>query len=132
MTLDLTLVAYACALTWVMVFSTAFIRARAWTPAGMAVAFGNRDRPPVAQPAWLERSERAAKNMLESLPLFIGLVAVAHLGGRTGPRVELGAQLFFWARAAYWPIYLAGIPVVRTMIWWVSIAGLAIIFSALL
>jgi uncharacterized MAPEG superfamily protein len=132
MTIDLQLVAFACALTWVMVFSTAFIRARAWTPAGMKVAFGNRDTPDATQPAWLDRSERAAKNMCENLPLFIGLVAVAHLGGRQGHRVELGAHLFFWARVAYWPIYLAGIPVVRTMIWWVSIAGLAVIFSALL
>lgn len=131
MTIDLQLVAWACVLTWVMVFSAGFLRTRAWSPAGMKVAFGNRhDVPP--PPPWIERADRAGKNMLESLPLFIGLVAVAHLGGRHGERVELGAHLFFWGRVAYWPIYLAGIPYVRTVAWYVAIAGLALIFSALL
>jgi uncharacterized MAPEG superfamily protein len=132
MTVDLQLVAFAIALTWVMLFSAGVLRARAWTPAGLKVAFGNRHDTPATQPPWVDRADRAAKNMLENLPLFIGLVAVAHLGGRHTDRVDLGAHLFFWARVAYWPIYLAGIPVVRTLVWYVSIAGLALIFSALL
>ena len=132
MTVDLQLVAYACVLAWVMIFSVAIFRARAWTPAGMKIAFGNRHDVPVTQPPWIDRADRAAKNMIENLPLFIGLVAVAHLGGRHSERVDLGAHLFFWARVVYWPIYLAGVPVVRTLIWYVSIAGLAIIFTALL
>lgn len=130
MTTDLELVAYAVVLTWVMVFSAGFLRVRGWSPAGMKVAFGNRHDVPEPPPA-IARADRAAKNMLESLPLFIGLVAVAHLGGRHGERVELGAQLFFWGRVAYWPIYIAGIPVLRTLVWWVSIAGLGVIFTAL-
>jgi uncharacterized MAPEG superfamily protein len=132
MTIDLQLVAFAIALTWVMIFSASVLRARAWTPAGLKLALGNRDNMPTQHPAWLDRADRAAKNMVENLPLFLGLVAVAHLGGRHSERVDLGAHLFFWARLAYWPIYLAGIPVVRTLVWYVSIAGLALIFSALL
>lgn len=132
MTTDLQLVAFAIVLTWGMIFSASFLRARAWTPAGMKVALGNRADMPSTFPPWLDRADRAAKNMLENLPLFIGLVAVAHLAGRHGARVELGAHLFFWARLAYWPLYLAGIPVVRTLVWWTSIVGLAIIFTALL
>ncbi len=131
MTIDLQLVAYAIVLTWIMVFSAGVLKARAWTPAGMKVALGNRhDVPP--PPAFAERADRAGRNMLESLPLFIGLVAVAHLGGRHTDRVDLGAHLFFWARLAYWPIYVIGIPVVRTLVWYVAIAGLGLIFSALL
>ncbi len=103
MTVDLYLAAYAVAMTWVMVFSAGMLKSRAWTPAGMKIAFGNRDD--VGEPSPLAaRADRAAKNMLESLPLFLGLVAIAHLGGRTSDRV----------------------------VWWVSIAGLAVIFSALL
>ena len=132
MTIDLQLVAYAIVLTWVMIFVASVLRMRAWTPAGMKVAFGNRHGASTQVPPWVERADRAAKNMLESLPLFIGLVAVAHLGGRHGERVELGAHLFFWARVAYWPIYVAGIPVVRTLVWYVAIGGLALIFSSLL
>ena len=66
------------------------------------------------------------------MAVFIGLVACAHLGGRHSDRVDLGAQLFFWSRVAYWPIYVAGVPYVRTMVWYGAIAGLLLIFSALL
>lgn len=132
MTVDLQLVAFAIVLTWVMIFSAGVLKARAWSPAGMKVAFGNRHAVPGDHPPWIDRADRAAKNMLENLPLFIGLVAVAHLGGRHTARVDLGAHLFFWARLAYWPIYLAGIPVVRTLIWYVSVVGLGLIFTALL
>lgn len=130
MTTDLYLAAYAVALTWVMVFSASFWRARAWTPAGMKVAFGNREglEPPTGANG---RAVRAASNMLENLPLFLGLVMVAHLGGKVTDRLILGAQLWFWARLAYWAIYLIGIPGVRTAVWWVSIAGLAVMFSAI-
>lgn len=130
MTTALQLVAYAAVLTWLMVFSAGFLRAGAWTPSGMKVAFGNRDN--VAEPpGWIGRADRAGKNMLEAFPLFVGLVAVAHLGNRHGDRVDLGAQLFFWARVAYWPIYLAGIPYLRTAVWYVSVAGLGLIFAAI-
>jgi uncharacterized MAPEG superfamily protein len=131
MTTDLYLAAFAVALTWVMVFSASFWRARAWSPAGMKLAFGNREEPPATTGA-VGRAQRAANNMVENLPLFLGLVTIAHLGGRQGDRVVLGAQLWFWARVAYWPIYLAGIPVLRTAVWWVSIMGLGVIFTALL
>jgi uncharacterized MAPEG superfamily protein len=132
MTVDLQLAAFAVALTWVMVVSAGMLKSRSWSPAGLKAAVGNRDSAPVPNPAWVDRADRAAKNMLENLPLFLGLVAIAHLGGRHTSRVDLGAHLFFWARVVYWPIYLAGIPVLRTVVWSVSILGLALIFTALL
>lgn len=126
MTVDLQLAAFAIVLTWVMIVFAGTLKSR-----GLKRAVGNRADMPPTQPAWIDRADRAAKNMLENLPLFLGLVAIAHLGGRHGPRVELGAHVFFWARLAYWPIYLAGIPGVRSLAWSVSIVGLALIFTAL-
>jgi uncharacterized MAPEG superfamily protein len=41
------------------------------------------------------------------------------------------AQLLFWARLAYAFVYLAGIPWLRTLIWLVSVIGLALIFLRL-
>ena len=38
--------------------------------------------------------------MLESLPLFIGLVAVAAIAGKSDATTILGRQLFFWGRLA--------------------------------
>ncbi|MEO8701335.1 MAG: MAPEG family protein [Kofleriaceae bacterium] len=131
MTIDLQLVTYATLLTWIMVVCAGLIRTKVWTPAGLKTAFGNRHD--IAEPPeWIARVDRAAKNMLENFPLFVALVAVAHLGNRHGDRVDLGAQLFFWGRVAYWPVYVAGIAYLRTAIWGLSIVGLGLIFSAVI
>jgi len=45
-------------------------------------------------------------------------------------RLELGAALFFWSRLAYFPVYLAGIPYVRTALWAVAVVGMAMILWA--
>ncbi len=52
------------------------------------------------------------------------LVLVAQLAGRTNAATALGAQLFFWSRLAYAPVYIVGIPWLRTALWGVSFAGL--------
>ena len=53
---------------------------------------------------------------------------LAVVAGKTNSATLLGAQLFFWARLAYAVVYLAGIPWLRTVVWFVSVVGLAIIF----
>jgi uncharacterized MAPEG superfamily protein len=128
---SLQLLAYAAALTWVMIYTAATLRSRAWNPVGVKLAMGNREAMPEPS-AVAARADRAAKNMIENLVLFVALIAAAHLGGRVTDRVTLGAHLFFWARVAYWPIYLAGVPYLRTLIWWVGVAGLALIFVSVI
>jgi uncharacterized MAPEG superfamily protein len=91
----------------------------------------NRDDLPELT-GWAGRAQRAHRNMLENLPLFIGLVLVAHIAGRANPMTLLGAQLFFWARLVYAIVYVAGIPWVRTVVWAVSAVGLILIFRQLL
>jgi uncharacterized MAPEG superfamily protein len=81
---------------------------------------------------WAGRAQRAHRNMLENLPLFIGLVLVAHIAGRANSMTLLGAQLFFWARLVYAVVYVAGVPWVRTAVWAVSAVGLILIFLQLL
>jgi uncharacterized MAPEG superfamily protein len=130
MTGDLSLVAYATLLSWVMLLTASLVRARAWTPAGLKIAFGNRDDLPVASPV-AGRAERAARNMLENLVFFVALVLAAHAAGVSDPRVELGAKIFFWARVVYFPVYLAGIIYLRTLVWAVSVAGLVMILMAI-
>jgi len=43
----------------------------------------------------------------------------------------LGAQLYFWARLVYIPVYASGIPFARTAVWTVSIIGLVMVLGAL-
>ncbi len=130
MTKTLMIVAEMAAINWVLLVAASLIRAKAWTPFGMKVALGNREG--VEDPhGFAARTDRTAKNMLENLVLFTALALVASVAGITDPYVELGARIFFWARIAYIPIYMAGIPVARTGAWAIGVVGMGMIFCAI-
>jgi uncharacterized MAPEG superfamily protein len=90
-------------------------------------AFGNREGV-VAPPGIAGRADRAAKNMIEGMAMFLALVLAASIAGKV-PQAAMGATVFFWARLIYWPVYLAGIPFLRTLVWLVSIVGLFLILK---
>jgi uncharacterized MAPEG superfamily protein len=115
-------------LTFVMVMSASLMKAKAWTPSGLKVAFGNRDDVPEAPPV-AGRADRAAKNMLEGMVFFIGALCAARFAGKGG-EAALGATVFFYARLVYWFVYLAGVPYLRTGVWFTSIAGVALVLKA--
>ena len=94
---------------------------------GLPVLFGNRDNIPDIH-GWAGRAARAHRNMLESLVLFAALVLSTHAAGISNPGTVLGAQLFLWARVAYAVLYIAGVPIARTIVWTLSMAGLVVIF----
>ena len=131
MTIDLKLLVASAVLSWAMLIFASLSRSRGWTPGGMKVAFGNRDDVPEAAP-WVARADRAARNMQENLPLFAALLLAAHVGGVAADRLVLPAWLFFGARVAYFPVYVLGIPVVRTLVWSVGVVGLGLIAAACL
>jgi len=41
-------------------------------------------------------------------------------------------QLYFWARLIYLPLYAAGVPYVRSLVWLVSLLGIVMLLWALL
>ncbi|MEJ8824137.1 MAPEG family protein [Variovorax humicola] len=131
MTATLTFVIYMAILTWLTILVASLIRARGWTFAGTLLAIGNRDNLP-APTALAGRALRTAQNTLENFALFAAIALVAHAAGVDGPKVATGAQIFFWARVAYVPVYYAGITYVRTAVWAVSIVGLVMMISAIL
>jgi uncharacterized MAPEG superfamily protein len=96
----------------------------------MKVGLSNRDHLPEATPLG-GRAVRAAANTLEGFVLFVALALTAHAAGRDAEAL-LGAQVFFWARVVYLPVYWAGITVVRSLVWGISIAGLAMMLFAIL
>lgn len=128
---ELSLLAWSVLLFFVMMLAGSMIRARGWTPAGMARLFGNRDDLAPATTGMAGRADRAARNMLEAMVMFVPLVLAAEVAGATNAATVLGAQLFFWGRLAYFPVYLIGIPYLRTAVWAVSVVGLALIFLQL-
>ena len=98
---------------------------------GLPLLAGNRENFPTLT-GWAGRAHRAHHNMLENLVLFAALVLVAVAANKTNQTTLLGAQLFFWGRVAYAGVYLAGIPWLRTGVWFVSVIGLVLIFLQLI
>ena len=124
MTPDLSWLVWTVVLAFVQVVIAA---ATANAQVGLPELAGNReDMPPLTGIAG--RAQRAHRNMMESLPLFIALVLVAHAAGTPS---LLGEQLFFWGRLAHAVVYLIGVPWLRTGMWAVSVIGLVLIFAQL-
>ena len=98
---------------------------------GLPALAGNREGLPVLT-GWAGRAQRAHRNMLESLVLFAVVVLVAAMTDKTNSITLLGAQLYFWARLVYAVVYLVGVPWVRTLVWLVSVLGIALIFLQLI
>tara|TARA_B100000459_G_scaffold87566_1_gene49249 strand:- start:434 stop:691 length:258 start_codon:yes stop_codon:yes gene_type:complete len=65
--------------------------------------------------------------MDENLPVFAAVVLVVHTLGSANLTTVLGAQSFFWARVAMAVGHMGGIPGLRSVFWFVSLAGLVII-----
>jgi uncharacterized MAPEG superfamily protein len=127
---DIAALVWSAMLTWLMLMTSSALRTQGLAPGGIDRATGNRDDLPSPTPL-AGRADRAARNMLENLVLLTALIAAVHFAGRTSAQVQLGANIFFWARVLYWPVYLAGSRL-RSVVWFVSVIGLAMIAAALI
>lgn len=99
---------------------------------GLMWAFSPRDATMPRLEGVGGRLDRAFYNLLETFPFFAAVVLVA---GNLGVHTALtawGAQLFFWSRVVYIPIYAAGLPMLRTAVWGISVAGIVLILGAAL
>lgn len=114
------------ALLFVQVMAASLMRARAWTPAGLFLAFGNRSGMPEPSPA-AARADRAARNMIENLLLVLCAIAAARLSGASSADVTPGAAMFFWSRVAYMLLYIGGVTFLRTAAWAVGVTGIVMI-----
>jgi len=99
-------------------------RPRRWTA-------GSRDEPMPPLTGVPARLQRAQRNFLETFPLFAAAVIIAHLAGRNGDLTYWGALLYFWSRVLYVPLYAAGVYMLRSIVWSVSIVGIGLILLAL-
>jgi uncharacterized MAPEG superfamily protein len=92
---------------------------------------GNRDH---VRPLTVvgERATRALANMHEALPVFLALALLNMIVGTAAGLAVTGATLFLVARVVYVAIYVAGVPVLRTLVWAVSWVGLALMIAPLI
>ena len=123
LTPDLKYLLFAAILTFVQMLIAAM---GANQQVGLPALAGNREGLPELT-GWAGRAKRAHLNMIENMVLFTALVLIAQVAGKADAMTAMGAAIFFWARLVYAGIYLAGISWVRTVAWFVSVIGMAII-----
>ncbi|MBC7974506.1 MAG: MAPEG family protein [Myxococcales bacterium] len=125
---DIHYLVFSAVLTWIMIMTAAELHTPTWTRAGAKLAFGNRDHLPERSPL-AARADRAAKNMVDNLALFVALFVAARAAGADP---TTGAAIFFFSRLSYFALYLAGVVLVRSLAWGVSLLGLGWIALAAL
>ena len=105
--------------------------APAGAPGKLAENLGPRDN---MRPLTLvgQRATRALANMQEALPVFLGLALMNMIVAPDAADAVTGATVFLIARVFYVAVYMAGVPVVRTILWAVGIAGLVMMLMPLL
>ena len=95
----------------------------------LAWLLGPRDDPkPVGVVA--ARLNRALANFLETFPLFAVALLACDFAGNCGTLTLYGAALYVLGRALFVPIYAAGLSVVRTLVWTVSMVGIVMVIVA--
>jgi len=78
------------------------------------------------------RALKAADNFAENLPVFLGLGLMALVvEGADMAQAVLGAQVFVLSRVIYIAVYVAGVPMVRSVVFMAGFIGLAIMALAL-
>ena len=75
---------------------------------------------------------RAQANFEETFPIAAVALLGVVIAGRTSQWTALGGWIWLGARVVYLPLYWAGIPVVRTLVWTVSMIGVAMVIKPLL
>lgn len=91
-----------------------------------------RDQDPSPLRGVAGRLDRALRNFMETFPLFAAVVLAAHVSDTHNALTLWGAQLYFWARVVYLPLYTAGVPLIRSLVWNVAMVGIFLLVVALL
>ena len=78
------------------------------------------------------RTMRAQANFQETFPIAIVALLGVVIADRTSNHTALGGWIWLGARIIYLPLYAAGVPVIRTIVYTISIVGLGMVIWPLL
>lgn len=129
MPVELKILALGAVLLLIHIFAATHFKTSQY---GLKWNMGARDEsvPPVAP--LTGRLMRAQANFEETLPIAIIALLGVVIANRTNGSTALGGWIWLGGRAAYLPIYAAGLPVIRTIAFGISLAGLVMVIWPLL
>jgi uncharacterized MAPEG superfamily protein len=83
-------------------------------------------------PPWAQRAKSAHANAVENLVAFAPALVAAHLHTPQAPVLVTATQVYFVARLVHYVVYAAGVPVVRTLAYFVGLAATLVVLATLL
>ncbi|MEM9566760.1 MAG: MAPEG family protein [Cyanobacteria bacterium P01_E01_bin.34] len=98
--------------------------------AGVGWALGNRDTTPKVSP-WVERADRAQRNHHDNLATIAIIIVVAHLAGQADEITAMASVAIVASRVVHGVTYIAGIGVLRSLSYFVSLLGIGVILIRL-
>lgn len=78
------------------------------------------------------RTMRAQANFEETFPIAIVALLGVVIANRTSTTTALGGWIWLGARVVYLPLYAVGVPMIRTVVFLVSMVGLGMVLWPLL
>ena len=129
MPVELRIAALGALLLLVHIFAAVHLKTRQY---GRSWNVGARDEsvPPLNPVAG--RLARAQANFQETFPIAIVALLGVVVADRTSSWTALGGWIWLGARTIYLPLYGFGVPVVRTLVFVISLVGLAMVLRPLL
>src|SRR3954452_20307750 len=129
MPIELKIAALGAVLLFVHIFTATRFKTAQY---GRMWNVGARDEALPAPNPMAGRTMRAQANFQETFPIAIVALLGVVLANRTSATTALGGWIWLGARVPYLPLYAAGVPVGRTIVWAVGVAGLAMVIWPLL
>ena len=129
MPIELKILALGALLLFVHIFTATRFKTAQY---GRKWNVGARDAALPEPNAMTGRTMRAQANFLETFPIAIVALLGVVLAGKTSPTTALGGWIWLGARLVYLPLYAAGVPVIRTIVWSIGMAGLTMVIWPLL
>lgn len=87
---------------------------------GLFTAMGNPSEQDKPLHAWANRAQRAHTNAIENLVVFAPLVLIVESVKLNSEVTAAACAAFFFARVFHYIVYVIGIPVVRTLLFFVG------------
>jgi uncharacterized MAPEG superfamily protein len=124
MPFEIAILAWGCVLALVHILAAVHVKTRQY---GAQWNVGARDEALPPPEPLVGRLTRAQANYFETFPVAAVALLIDGLLPLSSPATQLGAALWLGARIVYLPLYAAGVPVVRTLVWGVSLLGIALL-----
>ena len=129
MPIELKILALGALLLFVHIFTATRFKTAQW---GRKWNVGARDEALTEPNPVTGRTMRAQANFQETFPIAIIALLGVVVAQRTSQWTAIGGWIWLGARVVYLPLYAVGVPVIRTVVWTISMVGLVMVLWPLL